>query len=276
MAGCNNYPSGINITHTDASDCSLRCNYQPIYKATTVTCEKKSSYMEFTFINNSYTTLYNGNLYKASKMRLYQPSLHEYDGKRMPAELVIQHDPETGLKELNICIPVDGGGPTSTIAGDLINESLNLANSVDNPVTIDIANFTISSLIPHQPFYSYGGENTYKNCGIQAYYIVFDKRDAIKISENILTTIQNVIPKTNSNILKGVPYYYNKSGPNTATSGEIYIDCQPTGMSEELTTYSSKKTKTIFDNKTVTLILVFLFVSMLIALLFYLVYNSTG
>jgi carbonic anhydrase len=268
MAGCDNYPSGIDIIHANASACSLRCNYQPIYKATTVTCENKGSYMEFSFINNSYTTIYNGNSYKASKMRLYQPSLHKYNGDKMPAELVIQHYPETGNKELNICIPVDRGGPTSTIAGDLISESCILTNSVNSEATI--ANFTLSSLIPHAPFYTYIGENTYSSCDTAADFIVFDDKDAIKISNAILKSIKNVITKTKSNILAGVLYYYNKDGPNTATSGEIYIDCQPTGMSEEVSTYySDKKSKTIFDNKTVILILVFLFVSILIALLFY-------
>ena len=232
---------GINIVLEDASACSLRCNYHPIYTIPYgITGTNEGSYLEYTFTNNDYSTIYNGSSYRASTMRLYQPSLHTYDGEELPAELVIQHTMESSNKELNVCIPIESGGPRTNNVGKLIAMTFEYANSQGSDTIINLPNFDISSIIPRKPFFSYTGTNTSGDCGSVADFIVFGDSASIKISRDIMTALQNGITDSSANIAEGLPYYYNENGPTLTTSGEIYIDCQPISSSDETTPYYTK------------------------------------
>ena len=275
---CQNATTGINIVLGDASACSLLCSYHPIYTIPyAINCKHQGTHMEYTFTTDDYKTIYKGKQYNASKMRLYQPSLHTYKGANLPAELVIHHNRKDDPRELNVCIPIESGGPRTTIVGELIHMSLTYANNKGSEASINIPDFDISSIIPKAPFYSYTRMYGFDDCATEADFIVFDDSASIKIRTNIMTSLLSSISDSSANIAVGVPYYYNGNGPTRTTSEEIYIDCHPTNSSDETTPYymkdsvetvSSKKLfknmfKDLFKNDVVTTVIVFI-VAMLV------------
>ena len=67
--------------------------------------------------------------------------------------------------------------------------------------------------------------------------IVYDDLTvSLDIMPETLTKLQSIIQNNGYDIKTGPNLFYNEKGPNTNSGGgDIYIDCQPVGESEETT-----------------------------------------
>jgi hypothetical protein len=135
-----------------------------------------------------------------------------------------------GGAQLVVAIPIIQS-TTATTATTLLSQIiLGVSNGAPNngeSTTISLENYSLTSFIPKKPFYNFS--DTTNNIE----YIAFDKENSIDLSQQILNTLKSIIGKYDV-IAYGGDLFYNKKGPNTAsTEGDIYISCLPTGNSEE-------------------------------------------
>ena len=118
--------------------------------------------------------------------------------------------------------------------------------------TISISDFTLNDFVPKNPFFSYTALLPYQPCVGNADYIVFGvAKSACQISTDTLTKLKSIITANSYTIKTGPLLFYNSKGPGLSGSDEIYIDCQPTGASEEevdVTTVVSTTTPITIDS----------------------------
>jgi len=170
----------------------------------------------------------------------------------------------------------------STLQDQLSNIKTQVDNNLSQPQVLNIPDYTLQHFIPSkQPFFSYTNTND------NAYYIVFGMDNAIFVEYGIIQDLQSIIipfyanptyndtvvsPNTTANLY---PLFLNQSGATslltTDLSDEIYIDCQPTGSSNEQTNVTtsttnepSKASSTLFF----IYVLFFIFVLFLIYMIF--------
>ena len=197
--------------------------------------------------DNSTTSpvLYNNQKYKVSKFCLYSPSLNIFNNKNVNGELIVEHIPELGGNNLYVCVPIIQSTNTST-ASDLITQiiqkvSTNAPSSGDS-TNLNISGFSLETIIPKKPFFSYTNTSS-----MPGDYIVFGVMDAIPLSNETLKTFGSII-KPYTLTMSGGNLFFNPNGPNNLENEEdIYISCQPTGSSEEQTDITNYKNDTTSD-----------------------------
>jgi len=138
----------------------------------------------------------------------------------------------------------------------------------NTPQVLNIKNYTLENIIPKSPFFSYTDTNESVN------YIVYGMNDAIMVDPYYIEILQGVISPyynnptydTNGN---GNVYqvFFNQTGATnlltTNLSDEIYIDCQPTGSSNEQTNITTSTSNEPPKNSVMFLIYVIFFISVL-------------
>jgi hypothetical protein len=175
---------------------------------------------------------------------IVSPSIHIYNGSKANAEILINHTPITGGKQLVVAIPIKESSDTSS-ASDLLTEIIQGVSSgapVKGETTnLNISNFTLSTFVPVKPYYSYEGTNKLQSND----YIVFDLLDAISLNNDTLTTLSEIVTEFPIPT-PGKSLFYNENGPNKTKGGGdgIYISCKPTGSSEEETDVEYEKEHT--------------------------------
>jgi hypothetical protein len=145
----------------------------------------------------------------------------------------------------------------------------------NTPQVLNIKNYTLENIIPKSPFFSYTDTNESVN------YIVYGMNDAIMVDLYYIEILQGVISPYYSNPTydtngNGNVYqvFFNQTGATnlltTNLSDEIYIDCQPTGSSNEQTNITTSTSNEPPKNSVMFLIYVifFIFVLFLIYMLF--------
>jgi hypothetical protein len=138
---------------------------------------------------------------------------------------------------------------------------------------LNITGFTLNSIVPKKPFYSY----TASTKNDKNDYIIYDILDGITLNNKTLTSLKEII-KEFPVPTPGDKLFYNQKGPNQSKVGDgIYISCQPTGSSEEeIDVETSKNTSShdlfSFDSETGKIILQ-IFIS---ALIFLIVFGLLG
>lgn len=248
---CTDATSPINIVtqNTDA-ECTSKCQYSFNYPRTGIWVTKKETYINFkpTKIANIGEAIYKEKDYIVKNMRLYKPSLHTYGGEKMDAELIIKHSNISGIGiDLMVCIPISKNGQFNSTLDDLIKNIGDYAPGNNSQVGLNRENFTLNDLVPYKPYYSYKGTLPYTPCTGNYHYVVFGKQDALGISVNTYNTLNNLIVDNDINISKSneIKVFYNKNGPskNKGEQGDdIYIECKPTGVSDNEVLVNMKET----------------------------------
>jgi len=233
--------TAMNISSQNiAGSCSFKCALSFSYPETTsVTASNQETQIS---VNVPATTIYpatfNNEKYKLHGISIFSPSLHLYNGTKADGEILILHISDTG-KRLLIFIPLTTGGvssPGTEIVTNIINAVSAGANTSGHS-TNQIPNFTCNDIVPMSPFYNYEFHDF-------AHVIAFSEQHGITVGESDITTLQKIIkPANNSQIQSGPALFFNKEGPstNTGNGSDIYIDCQPTGSSEEEENITSLK-----------------------------------
>ena len=238
--------SEIDITESNVrGNCDLKCNYTFKYKPSSCVVSNNLVMLSISYDKHHYPpVIYNAILYEVSRIAIVSPSYHKYDGRQTDAEIIIYHTPVLGGLNLNVYIPVTNSSNTDEASGILskiIKDTANFASTTGKNTTVDIPNFTLSTIVPKKEFYSYTDPNSKSSC------VVYSKKDSISISTSDATTLNQIIRPFKA-IAYGDYLYKNTKGPNHSLDemdDKIYIKCNPTGASDEFDPLSgnSKQTK---------------------------------
>lgn len=263
MTSCPNATAPVNIVNNPESVCDLKCDYSFNYPNSSLNVTNRGEYLSLkTDAANNPPVTFNANKYDVTEMRIYQPSLHHYSGKKAAAELIIIHSGVSSQGNLLVCVPIVLGSSStsnpesSNILDLIVSDVAKTANSKGKKTTVTIPIFSIDKLVPVKPYFSYTGTLPYSPCNGEYDYVVFSKdNDAfLSITALAYTSLKKVISAnsyTNRKNSKGV--FYNKNGPSNGTSGngDLYMECLPTGSEGEALVPLVKSSEQLFNTETV-------------------------
>jgi len=239
----------INISPQNVyGKCDLKCVYNFKYKESSLTVKNNGINISLTYDNSNVPpVLYNEEKYNVSQIVITSPSLHLFNNSKVAGEIIVEHVPESGGKNLFVCVPIIKSSDSTTasiLLTQVISGVASNAPAANETTNLNLSGFTLSKIIPKSPFFSYSG--TYGNSS--ADFIVFGKNYAIPLSEKVLTALGSIIKPFPLPML-GDNLFFNAKGPNSSGSiGDgIYISCQPTGSSEEETDITNEKSSTDSD-----------------------------
>ena len=278
----------MNINKNVSGNCKQKCEYIFDYPLTNLVVENKGDHISFKPDNQRVSPVwFNGDKYDVKTMKLYRSSVHVFGGSRTDAELMIEHVGVTSGGRLMVCVPVVATNTVTSILDNLLQQVSRFAPTKGGDAgEISLQTFSISNLVPMKPFYSYKGSLPNSGLGNYKYdVIVFNKDSAIHFSNNGRRMLNDLIDKHEYSDLtgenntetftggrqlitegfkdgKGTKIFFNESGPKKNASGndEIYIDCRPTGSSDDdiMVKVSESNTDVVSDetiNKTVAIIM---------------------
>ena len=232
-------PIDINKTNI-AGKCDFKCEYSFHYNDSTCVATNRGDYISLSYDNSSAPPVtYNSSAYDVKEIRIYSPSLHSFTGTKTDAELIIVHNSLSGATPLLVCVPIKNSNSSSISSTNLNNIITNVAKNAPadgEKTTINISRFNLNDFVPRKPFFSYTASEPYQPCySNKTDYIVFTLIDgSISVSESTLKILQKIISVNQYDIKTGPKLFYNAKGPSSSKdSGQIYIDCQPVGQSEE-------------------------------------------
>jgi len=251
----------MNINKNVSGNCKKKCEYSFDYPLTNLVARNKGDHITFRPDTQRVSPVrYNQEKYDVKVMKLYRSSVHSFGGSSADAELMIEHVGVTTGGRLMVCIPVMATSSSDTTLDKMIQGVSKFAPTAGgNAGEISIPGFSLSSLVPKKPYYSYTGALPSSGMGSYKYdIIVFSKEHALPISTSGRKVLKNMISAHKHSVIRkntGVEsffggrviegfdheeppdVFFNQNGPNTDGNGkdEIYIDCQPTGASEEKT-----------------------------------------
>jgi len=227
--------SSSNVTGSCSFKCAFAFNYQ---ESNGVTASNQGSgiKLNISYLASTSPVVYNDIKYNIVEAVIVSPSIHLFNGSTTDAELIIFHTPVNGSGQgLSIYIPIDTTGATSSASQILKNiiDAVSAGANASGQSTSQITDFTLNDIVPMAPFYTYTDS--------QNNNIVYGIKNAISISSDSIQTLQKCIIFGGS-IPAGPTLFINNAGPSSSVNtGEIYIDCQPTGSSEEEENISTKK-----------------------------------
>ena len=239
----------INISSQNVyGKCDLKCVYNFKYKESVLTVKNNGVNISLSYDNSNVPpVLYNEEKYNVSQIRLFSPSLHLFNNNKVEAEIIVEHVPEAGGQNLFVCVPIiksSDSTTASTLLSQVIAGVASNAPATNETTNLNISGFTLSKIIPKNPFFSYSG--TYSNSTVD--FIVFGKNYAIPLNEKVLSALGSIIKPFPLPMI-GDNLFFNAKGPNSSGSvGDgIYISCQPTGSSEEETEITNTKSSSESD-----------------------------
>lgn len=226
----------VNISKTQITNrCDLKCSYSYEYPDCNTTATNNGSMISLSYENgNKPPVTFNNLKYTVHKIDLFAPSIHLFNGSKVPGELIVTHIPELGGPDLIVCIPMiqsgDGTSATDLITQVINNVSINAPRKGES-TNLNISNFSLQHIIPKKPFVFYTG--TFNNTTVD--FLVFPIMYPIPLTQTTLAKLSSIISSTAMS-LKGGDLFLNMKGPNSSVkfqNDDIYISCKPTGASEE-------------------------------------------
>lgn len=263
----------INIsTKNVTGKCDLKCSYAFKYSESNSTAKNNGVMINITYeSNSSHSVTYNNAKYNVSTIMITSPSLHTFNNKSMPGEIVIEHVPVKGGNKLSVCIPFASSSDSSTasnIITSIIQKVATNAPSEGHSTNLHMSNFNLQHIVPRKPFFAYSASSTD--------YIVFGELEAIPINSSTIKTLQQII-KPFPMKMPSAPLFYNSKGPVSGIQiGDgLYISCKPTGSTKDETAIMYDKDGTnvdfsnILESPTFKLIVMTIFGCILFIILFY-------
>lgn len=237
---CSNATAPIDISKDNVlGKCDLKCEFSYHYNDSSCVATNRGEYISLAYdTSSSPPVTYNSSAYDVKEIRIYSPSLHSFNGTKAEGEFIIIHNTYAGANPLLVCIPIKSsntGEPNSKYLSAIIKTVATNAPTTDEQTTVTISNFNLNAFVPKKPFFSYTGTEPYQPCNeSKNEYIVFATESAIGLSDIILSALKKVITENAYDIKPSPGLFFNQKGPSSnVSSGQIYIDCQPVGESEE-------------------------------------------
>lgn len=184
----------VNIRETNQI-CKGECSYQYNYNNTSsAIITNNGTYLDIKVDGNN-NIKFNGFKVGVNDVRLYQPSLHLFDGKQAAAELVISH---TGYNHTILsCIPIvlgNGKGKTNNFFSQIIPHiSPTTSKEGSTKDSVNVSNWSLNDVVPVGTFYFYVGKYPYEPCNGKVSAIVFDLSVAAKINASDLKILQSLL-----------------------------------------------------------------------------------
>jgi len=244
---------------TDGSEkCSLKCRLH--YKYGDSSCRMANYNV---FINIQYDgvsdVVFNNVKYTPNSILLVRPSLHTYSGQPAAAEIMIFHTSNQGGLVISVPLVV---GAKLTQGSYLLKDIISAGpKSGDGSASPSIADFNINYLIPKSRYYTYEGPGIGQtSCNSMLFqYVVFHPRyGAISISSETFKVLEALVqPLSFITASRGICAVNMTGTTNNGFDGDgqIYIDCQPTGESEEEVVYKEAGAVSTMPNDTLMTIL---------------------
>jgi len=178
-----------------------------------------------------------------TNVRIYQPSLHSFNGSPADAEIIIQHSTNAGGNVL-ICRPIETGEAAGSSKGFFSQFIPHASDQEGDTTQVNVSKWSLNDVIPYKaPFYYYPGPFPYPPCtsGTNGNNIVvYGSDQAANMSQSDIRTLRSLIGRSTPLDVVADPtsaLLYNRTG---ATSGaavgpddkyDIYMDCDPiTGL----------------------------------------------
>jgi hypothetical protein len=232
-----------------ASPCSQKCLFSYNYSASS-SCVVTNEGDRLTIIyDGGGDVTFNSATYLPTRLRLFKPSLHKFNGVQAEGELIIEHSARSASNTgLLVCIPLSSNGALSNASAILEDIIKNSPTVEDASEALSISDFTLNHLIPTAPYYTYTGPLPYDVCIDSAtyQYVVFhpSRSGAIALASNIMEGLGAMISQSFIVAFKEKGLFFNATGTSkNGFSGEdqIYIQCQPVGASAETKMYKDTK-----------------------------------
>jgi len=224
-----------------AGKCDLKCEFSFHYNNSSCIATNRGDYISLAYDSSSSPPVtYNSTSYDVKEVRIYSPSLHSFNGSKVDGEFIIIHNTSSGAKPLFVCIPIKSSNSGEESGKNLTTIVQTVASNAPaeyEKTTVQISRFNLNAFVPRKPFFSYTASEPYQPCSTNLIeYIVYPADSAIGVAERVLNALQKVIKENSYDIKPSPGLFFNQKGPSSgAGSGEIYIDCQPVGESEEET-----------------------------------------
>jgi len=238
---CSNATAPIDInTSNVVGKCDYKCEYSFQYNDSSCIATNRDDYISIAYDSSSSPPVtYNSSAYDVKEIRIYSPSLHSYMGNKTDGEAIIVHDSASGAPPLLVCVPIkvsNSGSVGSNYLTSIVNTLAQNAPADGEQTTVSISRFNLNAFVPRKPFFSYTASEPYQPCSTNKNeYVVFTLSDgSIGITKETLDKLHSVIKTNVYDVKTGTSLFYNEKGPvSSERDGQIYIDCQPVGQSEE-------------------------------------------
>jgi len=227
--------------------CDEKCSYSFNYR-TSSNCNATNygSYINFTYDKSTSPSIKFNNLdYDVDKIEIYSPSVHLFTNNNVDGEIIITHSSLSSGSPLLVCIPISSSSPVSDaskLLTSLVSAVVSTPLYVNNPqISIKVDNYNLNSIVPKKPYFFYTSANNDINV------IVYGIDYSINLDKELITNLRTLItPPENTAVPNSDTLYYNKKGPSSSTNGDdqIYIDCKPTGNSDDTVDITNTKKKT--------------------------------
>jgi len=265
--------SGQNIS----GKCNFKCAYSFNYQESNCYIQNSGNFLSIKYDKSSTpSVIFNNDKYDIQYIQIYSPSLHNYNGSPADGEIIMTHTSNTG-STLTVVVPISSQSGTQTngssIIQDIVYAASNGAANQGESTQVKINNFTLNNIVPMKPFFSYSFNESND-------VIVYGIENAISVNKQTTDNLSKIIVPSGP-VSSGPHLFINSEGPNNnnVNDGQIYIDCQPTGNSEENidvehVKFNKLKAATTFDAKDILNNPIFLlFVCSLLFIVFLLVFN---
>jgi carbonic anhydrase len=238
--------SPIDITSANAPKCQLKCLYWFKYGDSSCTVVNNTNSLSVTY-DGASDVVYNNVKYTPTTMTIFKPSLHTFNGTPAEGEVIITHT--SNQDGLLVCIPISSKGASTTGSGILEAIISDAPLASEGAASLNVPNFNANYLIPKSGYFTYTGTLPFSaNCGSSTSYqiVVFPKLGAISIDTSAMNALGKLITFSYINTVEGTAFYNEKgtSANGFSGDGQIYIDCQPVGESDDtVVTPTSTSTK---------------------------------
>jgi carbonic anhydrase len=231
----------LDIQTDGAKQCSLKCLLH--YKYGNSACKATTTLNSLHFSYDGVSdVVYNNTKYKPVKVIIVKPSLHKYSGKPASAELLIFHTSNQGGLIISVPITIE----TKSTRGSYLLKDLISSAPAQGTASPSIADYNCNYLIPNSRYFTYSGPSIGSGCNTPSFqYVVFHPSyGSMSISDTTFKVLDRLIQPTYMAASTG-PVFVNLKGTTSngfAGDGQIYIDCQPTGQSEEEVVFKEPST----------------------------------
>ena len=242
---CPNANAPIDISQINvAGICDLKCSYNFKYPNSSCVATNKGEYISLSYDTfTSAPVQYNTVDYNVKEVRIYNPSLHTFDGQKAVAEMIIIHISNKGTNPLLVCIPLTSSSSNtagSTLLETIIDNTSLHAPSNSESTTITMNNYSLDTFVPKKQFFSYTASQPYQPCVGNVDIIVFGiKLAQCYISSDSLTKLESITTPNTYTTKTGPLLFLNPKGPGSGVGDEIFIDCQPVDKSQDQITVTT-------------------------------------
>jgi carbonic anhydrase len=226
----------LDIQTDGAQKCSLKCLLHYKYGDSACKIFNGNTMLRMTY-DGASDIVYNNTKYTPTNIFIFKPSLHKYSGKSEAAELLIIHSSSQG--GLIVSVPITVGGKLTR--GSYLLKDIISAAPTSGTASPSIPDYNANYLIPSSRYFTYAGPMIKSGCNTSTFqYVVFHPRfGSVSIDKPVFDTLDKLLNPTYIAATKG-DVFVNSTGTTSngfAGDGQIYIDCQPTGESEEEVVY---------------------------------------